>query len=724
MSTQELKNEKTIIGVEDLYNLKQIFYVVMRPTSNEVYYIINQAKKEDNGYRNSIWRYKTKENQFTQGLPSDTALKWSPDGTKGAFFSVRTVLSKPQQGKPAESPKPQIYLIPFDGGEGIPLTNLSTGVTPSFEWSKDGKKIIFISRLNKEELAAPTPEEMKTIDPDEAILMQMNIKKLEEKKVEPRIITRNVYRSGTSFFDDRKGQIHVLDVESGRVDRWTNSLEDDYDFAFLAPDNSYAISARQKPGEPDESRIWEFVKITPNGEITVIAKDHYGFDGYFEPSPDGKFFVTSLGREKLGSLGLTDLCIYNVETGVRKIYAEEIDNNKNLPKWSKDGKYVYFLVLENGRSIIWRLEVASSKLEKILDGDKLFYGYDISDDNEWIAYHAMHVEDPSRLYRYHIPTKKDELIHAPNKEFLEKKKLGKTEEVWYDGYNNDFKIQGWILTPPGFDPAEKKYPLALNIHGGPHVMWSNHQGIPMFHEFQLLAAEGYVIFYCNPRGSGGYGQAFYKSIEKSWGDADSQDILKGVDLVVERGFIDPKRMAITGGSYGGFMTSWIVGHDHRFAAAVSQRGVYFLSSFWATTDGARVLIDDEFGTNPIDGSDFLWQRSPAAYAKNIKTPLRLIHSDTDYRAPIPDAEMLYMAIKHSNPKLPVDFVRYPGEGHELSRSGQPNRRLDRLEKIVEWFDKYCQPKKLSEKEKEKEKIKKIKEDYKKKMQEKIKEVKN
>ncbi|NHJ85813.1 MAG: hypothetical protein FK734_10145, partial [Asgard group archaeon] len=306
MSSKELQNEKTVIGIDDLYNLKQITYVVMRPTSNEVYYIINQAKNEDNGYRNSIWRYNTKASQFTQGLPSDTSLKWSPDGTKGAFFSLRAVLSKPQQGKPSEPPKPQIYLIPNDGGEAIQLTTLSTGVSPPFEWSKDGKKIVFISRLNKEELEAPSPEEMKEMDPDEVTLLTMNVKKLEEKKVEPRIITRNVYRAGTSFLDDRKGQIHVIDVETGKIERWTNSLDDDYTFAYLAPDNSYALSVRQKPGEPDECRTWEIVKINPKGEISIITKDHFDL-GYFEPSPDGKFIATTIGREKLGTLGLSDL---------------------------------------------------------------------------------------------------------------------------------------------------------------------------------------------------------------------------------------------------------------------------------------------------------------------------------------------------------------------------------------------------------------------------------
>ncbi|MFW9925040.1 MAG: S9 family peptidase, partial [Candidatus Thorarchaeota archaeon] len=406
----------------------------------------------------------------------------------------------------------------------------------------------------------------------------------------------------------------------------------------------------------------------------------------------------------------------------RIILAEEIDNQKFQAIWSEDNKYVYYLAPDKGLSHIWRVNLETKKSEKIVEGDRVIQGFDISKDGEWLGFHITYVNDPSKLYRYHIPTRKEELLYEPNKEFLDKKKLGKTEEIWYDGYNKDFKIQGWILTPPDFDP-NKKYPLALNSHGGPHVMWSKHQTIPMFHEFQLLAAEGYVVFYCNPRGSDGYGQAFYQSMEKSWGDADSQDILIGVDLVVSRGFIDEKRMAITGGSYAGFLTSWIVGHDDRFAAAVSQRGVYFLSSFWATSDNARVLIDDEFGTTPIENNQFLWERSPAAYAKNIKTPLIILHSDLDYRAPIPDAEMLYTAIKRYNPKLDVQFVRYPGEGHELSRSGQPNRRLDRLKRIVDWFDKYCQPEKYSDLQAKEQKIKEIKSEYLTKMRKKVKELK-
>ncbi len=690
MTKKDSGTKKSSISVEDLYQLKQISNPTFRPNTNEVYYSINQANKEDNGYRNTIWKIADIPQQFTQGLPNDYNIKWSPDGELLAFISVRGV----QSSKPSlenKSPKPQIYLIPFDGGEAIQLTKISNGVN-NFEWSLDGTKIVFISKLNKDELEAPSEEEQKEMLPDEIALMNMEKKKFEEKKTEPRVITRTEYRSGTSYKDDKKGQIHVIDLESKEVKRWTNSIEDDYNSAYLLSDNSYVVTARQKPGEGDETRNWELLKISPKGKVSVIIKDHYGWGLNFELSSDGKKAISTISDENLGTLAQERLCVYDLTDGTRTLLAEEIDNHKNMAIWSEDDQHIYFTVPEKGLEAIWRVKVDTNEIEKIVGGKKVIAGFDISTDKEWLTYHAFHVNDPSKLYRYHIPSEKEELLDAPNEKYLKKKKLGKTEEVWYDGNNADFQIQGWIMTPHKFD-SSKKYPLALNMHGGPHVMWSNHQSIPMFHEFQLLAAAGYVVFYCNPRGSDGYGQEFFQAIEKAWGDNDSQDILNGVDLVVKRGFIDEKRMCITGGSYAGFMTAWIVGHDNRFAAAVSQRGVYFLSSFWATSDGARVLIDDEFGVSPLEDNPFLWERSPAAFAENITTPLRIIHSDQDYRAPIPDAEMLFQGIKRSNPELDVEFIRYPGEGHELSRSGQPTRRLDRLEKIIEWFNKYCQPEK-------------------------------
>jgi dipeptidyl aminopeptidase/acylaminoacyl peptidase len=213
----------------------------------------------------------------------------------------------------------------------------------------------------------------------------------------------------------------------------------------------------------------------------------------------------------------------------------------------------------------------------------------------------------------------------------------------------------------------------------------------MWLEWQLHAARGYVVFFCNPRGSDGYGDDFRTKIHDNWGEADMNDILSGVDAVVAQGYIDETRMAVTGGSYGGFMTAWVIGHDQRFAAAVSQRGVYQMMSFYGTTDVPR-LIEGEFDTMAFDDPEKMWKYSPFAYVRQMHTPLLLIHSDNDFRVPISDAEQLFTALKKL--RRTVEFVRYPRDGHELSRSGEPKHRIDRLERITAWFDKYCKPRKL------------------------------
>jgi dipeptidyl aminopeptidase/acylaminoacyl peptidase len=264
-----------------------------------------------------------------------------------------------------------------------------------------------------------------------------------------------------------------------------------------------------------------------------------------------------------------------------------------------------------------------------------------------------------------------------------------TEEIRYTAPDGQ-EIQGWIVKPPDFS-AKEQWPLALNIHGGPHVMWSP-AAHAMWLEWQLHAARGYVVFFCNPRGSDGYGDDFRTFIHNNWGEAEMDDILSGVDEVVARGYVDEKRMALTGGSYGGFMTAWIIGHDNRFAAAVSQRGVYNLMSFFGTTDVPR-LIEYEFETLAFDDPEKMWHYSPFAYVRKMRTPLLLIHSDNDYRVPIADAEQMFTALKKL--RRTVEFVRYPREGHELSRSGEPEHRIDRLERMTGWFDKYCKPRKIS-----------------------------
>ncbi len=718
------KNNKRALALEDLFKLKQIGEPTFRPGTNEVCYTITKIDEKENGYRSAIWQFQKRPKQFTQGLTRDFSIKCSPDGATLAFISIRgNPLIKAEDSQPT----PQIYIMPFTGGEAIQLTTVENGVI-AFNWSKDGKEIVFISRLNKEELERPSSEKLGKMAADELTLLDMKRKHKEKTKIDPRVIRRTDYLLDTSFRDDRYGQIFVINLKSKKVKRWTSNVDFDLQQALFDSTNDNIISVRQKLGEDDETRNYELLKITSDGKIKVITEfSSWNFTSWgwtsapLELSPDGKYIATNVLNKEKRALGFTEIAVINVEEGTQKIVAENIDAEKFLLKWSEDNKYLYFQVEDKSVCSIWRINIITNETEQIVGGIKYILGYDLSKDGEWLTYQAYQVTDPSILYRYHIPSRTEEILHAPNEDFLERIQLGKTEEIWFNGYQNDYKINGWILKPPGFS-SEKKYPLALNIHGGPHVMWTPHQSIPLFHEFQLLAAEGYVVFYCNPRGSGGYGSEFRTAIEKDWGEKASKDILLGVEQVVDMGFVDEKRMGITGGSYGGYMTTWIIGHDHRFASAVAQRGVYSLAQLWRTTV-ARKLLDDEFGGGPLTERELLWKNSPLAYANNVKTPLLIIHAENDFRAPIAEAEALFATIRIANPELDLEFVRYPRDGHELSRSGEPLHRIDRLKRIINWFDKYCQPKKILEKEKQELAVLKAKESMRK-LQGKMFEAKN
>jgi acylaminoacyl-peptidase len=243
------------------------------------------------------------------------------------------------------------------------------------------------------------------------------------------------------------------------------------------------------------------------------------------------------------------------------------------------------------------------------------------------------------------------------------------------------ELEGWLLKPPGFDPG-RKYPLVLQVHGGPHGQY----GWTFFHEFQMLAGMGFLVFYLNPRGSDGCGEEFKRACVQDWGGRDYEDLMTALDQLIERtGCVEEARMGVAGGSYGGFMTNWIVGHTDRFAAAVSMRSISNLVSEYAQHD--IVLWGEvELGTRPWPDPDQLWARSPIRYVQDISTPLLLLHSEMDLRCAISQAEELFGALRLLGKE--VELVRFPGESHDLSRSGRPDRRVERLRRIGGWFARH------------------------------------
>jgi dipeptidyl aminopeptidase/acylaminoacyl peptidase len=265
--------------------------------------------------------------------------------------------------------------------------------------------------------------------------------------------------------------------------------------------------------------------------------------------------------------------------------------------------------------------------------------------------------------------------------FLAAVALRPAEELRFPSAGDAREIQGWLLTPPGYRPGSGiRHPLIVQIHGGPHAMY----GWAMFHELQLMAARGYLVLYTNPRGSAGYGEEFTSCTRGRWGESDMPDIIGALDAVLARGDVDPARIGVTGGSYGGYLTNWLIGHTDRFRAAVTQRCVANFHSFYGTSDIGFTFGDYEFGGTPWADAAHLLHHSPISYADRIATPLLIIHSEQDLRCPIEQAEQLFVALKKLDRE--VAMVRIPGEDHNLSRSGTPSRRLARLHHLIGWFD--------------------------------------
>jgi acylaminoacyl-peptidase len=267
-----------------------------------------------------------------------------------------------------------------------------------------------------------------------------------------------------------------------------------------------------------------------------------------------------------------------------------------------------------------------------------------------------------------------------NAEMLAEIELADPREFSFRGADG-WELQGWVMRPVRSNPDER-LPAILEIHGGPSAMY----GSTFFHEMQLLAARGYAVIYSNPRGSTGYGRDFAAAVQLDWGGKDYEDIVAGLEAAIAAGGIDSDHLGVAGGSYGGYMTNWIVGHTNRFKAAVTMRCVSNVASFFGTSDTGWWLAVDEIGTTPWENLDLLMQHSPITYVANIHTPLLILHSDNDLRCPISEGEQLFISLKYLGRE--TRFIRFEGQTHDLSRNGHPRSRLIRLNEIAGWFDHY------------------------------------
>jgi dipeptidyl aminopeptidase/acylaminoacyl peptidase len=355
------------------------------------------------------------------------------------------------------------------------------------------------------------------------------------------------------------------------------------------------------------------------------------------------------------------------------------------PLWTPDGEALLCPISDRGRAPLLRVAVADGAATRPLDGERQITNASLSADGRRLAFAAGDGTTPADLFACAIGddgrVAGEQRLTTTNAAFFAEVEIRAPEHHRYRAADGQ-ELDAWVITPPGFTP-ERRYPLVLEIHGGPHILY----GASFYHEFQLLAARGYVVLYTNPRGSDGYGQEFLGALRNDWGGVDYRDVMAGVDWLVGRGAIDGGRLGVTGGSYGGYLTNWIVGQTGRFRAAVSGRSTCDRYSHYGHSDLGSFTGDWEFGGPPWERAAHYRDRSPLTYVANVTTPILLEHQEDDLRCPLPQAEEFYTALKKLR-RADVQLVRFPGESHDMSRSGKPSHRVERLERIVAWFDRY------------------------------------
>lgn len=683
--------EKRTITEMDLFKFAWIADPQISPDGSRVAFVKVWVNQKADRYDSALWIVPTNggaARQLTAG-PRDTAPRWSPDGKQLAFVRSAEKENRPQP--------PQIYLLSFDGGEAGALTDVPRGAGAP-EWSPDGKTIAFASSedLSKKDKAATEGGEVKDKPP--------------ERVSDVRVITRATYRfNGPGYLNPKvKTRIWTVAVpaspnEAPKAKQITKGNFDEGNFSW-SPDGKRIYFTSNRTLEPYyEPPRADLYSIAPDGsdERKII-----GFDGQmrgYSFSNDGKriAFGGSLTRKPIQSYTQPDLFVANNEAGatLKNLTADYdfdigggLAGDQRAPRggspsgvvWSKDNRSLFGAVAEHGRANLKRIDAATGKVEPLTTGDHEVQAYTATPDASKMALLISSSVNIGDLFLLDTASGRLTQLTKVNDELFSQLNLTHPEEIWYNSFDGK-RIQGWIQKPPNFDPS-KKYPFIIQIHGGPHAAY----GFTFTHEFQWMAAKGYVVLYTNPRGSTSYGQDFGNIIQYNYPGDDYKDLMAGVDEVLKRGYVDENRLGVTGGSGGGVLTNWTVGHTNRFKAAVSQRSIADWAGFWYTADFTLFTPTWFRGAPWEDPQDFV-KRSPITYIKNVTTPMMFIEGEVDWRTPANEGgEAMFRALKYR--KIPTVMVRFPNESHELSRSGAPWHRIERLQHIVNWFDIYLQNK--------------------------------
>jgi len=695
--------QKRPITEKDLFDFVWIGDPQISPDGSRVAFVRVAVNEKKEGYNTSIWSMPVAggeaPHQLTKG-DHDSTPRWSPDGK---FLLFLRAIEK--EGKPESA---QLAILPTSGGDSFVFTDLPKGAGNPL-WAPDGKTIAFTSETNAEDLAKQEKKKSTSAKPTADKLQQAGDTAEHESDI--RVITRAVYRQDNEGYADPKHPTHIWIVtaphsaEEKVKPRQLTTGRFDEESAIWSKDGSQIYFTSSRIDEPyyelPRTDLYSIARAGGNPvKITTIdLNTQFGPDsGALSLNPDGKqvAFVAS-STQPINSYTEPNLWVLDLLPNAkpRNLTANlDLDvggfliadsgppraRGRNAPIWTPDGKSLIEVYAKEGKANVALFDAATGSVKDLTSGNQGVMSFRATPDGSKLIYIVStptRINDLFVLDRATPGASPKQLTHI-NDELFAKLNLTEPEEIWYDSFDGKH-IQAWLQKPPDFD-AHKKYPLILNIHGGPHTAY----GYIFDHEFQWMAAKGYVVLYPNPRGSTSYGEDFANIIQYHYPGNDYKDLMASVDDAIKRGYINDKKLGVTGGSGGGLLTNWVVGQTSRFAAAVAQRDIASWEDWWYSGD-FTLFQPNWFKAPPFEEADDYRARSPISYINNVKTPMMFILGETDYRTP-PSAggEQMFRALKFR--KIPTVMVRFPNESHELSRSGQPWHRVERLQHIVGWFD--------------------------------------
>ena len=652
--------QNDLFTLENIFDLEYASDPQIAPDGSRIVYVRNFMDIMDDRRKSNLWIINTdgsRHRPLTSGNANNFSPRWSPDGSKLLYAST-------------ESSSTELHIRWMDTGHSAKITNL-TQSPGGLSWSPDGSMIAFTMLVPKEDkpmVSLPgKPEGADWANP-------------------ARVIDKLKYRAdGAGYLEDGFTHVFVVPAEGGTPRQITSGEFNHSGTPQWTPDGDHLIiSANRHENwryEPNNSEIYR-VSVA-DGSITALT-DREGPDSNPVISPDGEEIAYTGYDEEYEGYQVSKLYVMNADGSNNSMVTGNLDRDVGNVQWSTSGNRLHFQYDDEGNTKIASVTLDGEvrDLAENVGGTSIGRPYASGSfsvaANGTFAYTHTRPSYPADIAVASGNQDTKRITHL-NEDLFGHKVLGEVEEVWYESSYDGRKIQGWIVKPPNFDP-EKEYPLLLEIHGGPFANYGDRFSA----EVQLYAARGYVVLYTNPRGSTSYGKEFGNLIHHNYPNHDYDDLMSGVDAMIDKGYVDEDRLYITGGSGGGVLTAWSIGKTDRFKAAVVAKPVINWYSFVLTADNPSFFYKYWFPGLPWNNLENYMKRSPISLVGNVTTPTMLLTGEEDYRTPMSETEQYYTALQLK--KVESVMVRIPGAGHGIA--SRPSNLMSKVAHILEWFEKY------------------------------------